>query len=291
MSPHSALGTRSPHTSSGRRPRPHFRPLKLGLLLPAVLSLSCTKPEQVAPEAGLAPQLTWSPPLAYPPPMFEGGVEGRVVVQAMVDSTGRVEPNTVEVVSATQPEFERPAVDMLRNSRFTPGRSGTRAFRTEVRLPVVFNLKRGSAVGSADSAAAAALASEGESLARQGNITDALTAYSASLSLDARLNRSLQFWYGLCWHGSLWGHAADVMSACEQAVALEPLMASTREARGLARAMTSDYAGAIEDLEQSAARALTSEERAERLSWIGTLRSGQNPFTEEVLRALRQRTT
>ncbi len=291
MSPHSALGTRSPHTRSGPWSHPYSRRLKLGLLFPAVLSLSCTKPEQVAPDAGTAPQLIWSPPVAYPPRMFARGVEGRVVVQAMVDSTGRVEPSTIEVVSATRSEFERPAIDMLQNSRFTPGRSDTRALRRLVRVPVVFDLRRGSVVGSADSAAAAALALQGESLARRGNITEALTAYSAALSLDPRLNGSLQFWYRLCWHGSLWGNAEDVMFACEQAVALEPLLASTREARGLARALTSDYAGAIEDLEQSAARATTSEERAQRLSWIRTLASGQNPFTEEVLRALRRRTT
>jgi TonB family protein len=223
--------------------------------------------------------------------MFEGGVEGRVVVQAVVDTTGRVEPGTIEVVRATRSEFERPAVDMLRISRFTPGRSDTRAIQMLVRVRVVFNLKRGSPVGSADSAAAAALALEGGSLARRGNIIDALTAYSAALNLDVRLNSSLRFWYGLCWHGSLWGYAEDVMFACEQTVALEPFLASTREARGLARAMTSDYAGAIEDLGQSAARATTNEERAQRLSWVRTLRSGQNPFTEEVLRALRRRTT
>jgi TonB family protein len=223
--------------------------------------------------------------------MFDRGVEGRVVVQAMVDSTGRVESGTIEVVSATRQEFERPAIDMVQNSRFNPARSDTRALRRLVRVPVTFDLKRRSRVTSADSAAAAARALEGESLARRGNITDALTAYSAALSLDARLNGSLQFWYELCWHGSLWGNAEDVMFACEQAVALKPLLASTREARGLARAMTSDYAGAIEDFEQSAARATTSEERAQRLSWIATLRSGRNPFTEEVLRTLRRRTT
>jgi TonB family protein len=279
------------HTSRGRWPRPYLRPLELGLLFPVVLSLSCTKLEQVDPYNGMAPQLIWSPPMAYPPTMFEGDVEGRVVVQAMVDTMGRVEANTIEVVSATRPEFERPAITMLRNSRFTPGRTGTHALRWKVRVPVVFDLKRGLGVGSADSAAAAALAFEGESLARRGNISDAQTAYSAALELDSQLNGSLQFWYALCWHGSLWGNADDVMFACEQAVALDPLLANPREARGLARALTSDYAGAIEDLEQSAARANTGEEKAQRLSWVETLRSGQNPFTEDVLRALRRRTT
>ncbi|UCG84989.1 MAG: hypothetical protein JSW71_13705, partial [Gemmatimonadota bacterium] len=107
---------------------------------------------------------------------------------------------------------------------------------------------------------------------------------------DIRLNGSAQFWYGLCWHGSLREYAADVMFACHQAVALDPRSASTRQARGLARAMTSDYAGAIEDLEQAAAGAATDQERDQRLSWVRALRSGENPFTEEVLRALQGRT-
>jgi TonB family protein len=221
--------------------------------------------------------------------MFEAGVEGRVVLQAMIDSTGRVDPTTIKVVSATRSEFEQPAIDMLRNSLFTPSRTGTRAVPIQVRLPITFDLKRAYWVGSADSATAAALATEGASLARQGSVEGALTAYSEALGLDARLNLSVGLWHGLCWHGSLWGHAEDVMFACEHAVDLEPRKPHTREARGVARAMTFDYTGAIEDLERSAARALTSERRAERLGWIETLESGLNPFTEDVRRALRQR--
>ena len=291
MIPHRVMGTDRSQTSSGRRALLRLRPQSLVLLLPGVIALACAKPNQIAPEAGTLPQLIWSPPLAYPPAMFQDGVEGRVVVQAMVDSTGRVEANSIEVVSASHYEFRRPAVDMIRNSRFEPGRSGDRALRTQIRVPVVFDLKRASTVGSADSLAAADLASEGEMLARRGNINDALTAYSAAQALDARLNGQLGFWYGLCWHGALWGYAEDVMFACEQAVALEPGLASTREARGLARALTDDYAGAIQDLEEAAARAFTPEERLERLRWIGVLRSGENPFTESVIEALRQRTS
>ncbi|UCG88403.1 MAG: energy transducer TonB, partial [Gemmatimonadota bacterium] len=219
---HNALGTGSPRMTSECWRRLNLRPLELGLLFSAVLSLSCAKSEQVDPDAGLAPQLIWSPPVAYPPTMFDRGMEGRVVVQAVVDSTGRVEPGTIEVISATRPEFERPAVDMVRHSRFTPAQSDTQPLRRLVRVPVTFDLRRGSRVGSADSAAAAALASQGEALARQGMIAEAMTAYSQALGLDIRLNGSAQFWYGLCWHGTLRDYAADVMFACHQAVALDP---------------------------------------------------------------------
>jgi TonB family protein len=221
--------------------------------------------------------------------MFDRGVEGRVVVQAMVDSTGRVESGSIEVVRATRFEFERPAIDMVQHSRFSPARTDGRTLRRLVRVPVRFDLEGRLRVTAADSAAAAARALAGETLARQGDIINALTAYSEALGLNVELNGSHQFWRGVCWHGTLGGNAAEVIFACDQAVALEPDAASTRDARGLARAMIGDYAGAMEDLEQSAARATTTEARDERLSWIATLRSGQNPFTEEVLRTLRGR--
>jgi len=228
--------------------------------------------------------------LAYPLGLFESGVEGKVVVQAIVDNDGNVEPNSVQVVRSTRSEFERPAIEWLRHSRFERSRRGRQAVRTRVRIPVVFDLRRPSRVESADSAAAAALFSEAEALARQGNIDDALSAYSAAQSTDGRLNGSFRFWYGQCWYGSIWGYANEVLFSCDQAVALEPRSASSREARGLARAMVSDYAGAILDLKESADRAATNQQREERNAWIRSLKLRQNPFTETVLTQLQRRT-
>jgi TonB family protein len=220
--------------------------------------------------------------------MFESGVEGRVVLEAMIDTAGRVEPSTVNVVSSTRPAFERPAMEMLRNSRFLPGRTDSRSIRTQVRIPVVFNLKKAETVTSADSLAAASLVADGERLVRAGNVPDALTAYSAAQGIDARLNGSVNFWYSLCWHGALWGYAADVMFACDQSVALAPRQARTLEARGVARALVSDLAGAIDDLEQSVARTSVGANRTRLRTWIGVLRTGESPFTEAVIARLRR---
>jgi TonB family protein len=234
--------------------------------------------------------MVWSPPLAYPLALFERGVEGRVVLQAVVDNTGRVEPNSVQVVRSTRSEFERPAIEWLRNSRFE--RSGRRSgpVRTRVRIPVTFDPKRISHVTPEDSTEAAELAAQAEALARLGNIENALAVYAAAQNIDGRLSGSFDFWYGLCWYGSLWGYAAEVLLACDQALALEPRLASAREARGLARAMLSDFAGAVIDLQEAAERATTEQERVEREAWLQSLRSGQNPFTEEVLARLKERT-
>lgn len=51
----------------------------------------------------------------------------------------------------------------------------------------------------------------------------------------------------LCWNASLWGLAEDVMFACETAVTMDPEHGSYQDSRGLARALTGDFEGAIED--------------------------------------------
>ena len=89
----------------------------------------------------------------------------------------------------------------------------------------------------------------------------------------------------------MWGYAADVMDACEQAVELAPDNGEYRESRGLARALTEDYAGAIEDFEffvdWSEETGERENLRSEREVWITKLEAGQNPFDEETLESLR----
>jgi tetratricopeptide (TPR) repeat protein len=128
--------------------------------------------------------------------------------------------------------------------------------------------------------------SEGGRLARAGDISDALQAYQNARERDVRLTIPALSWNLLCWRGSLWGHAAEVMEACEHAVALAPDNGDIRDSRGLARALTGDHAGAIDDFEVYVARTRSDRGRAQRLDWIAALQSGENPFTAEVLGAL-----
>ena len=129
---------------------------------------------------------------------------------------------------------------------------------------------------------------EGGRLARAGDISDALQAYQNARERDARLTIQALSWNLLCWRGSLWGRAAEVMEACERAVALAPDNGNIRDSRGLARALTGDRAGAIDDFEAYVAQTGSGRGRAQRLDWIAALRSGENPFTAEVLDALRE---
>jgi hypothetical protein len=96
----------------------------------------------------------------------------------------------------------------------------------------------------------------------------------------------------ICWAGSTNGYAREVLMACEYAVELEPENGKYRDSRGLARALTGNNSGAIEDFEfyvmWSKQQGNTYETRGtKRASWIKELQKGQNPFDRMTLRALR----
>jgi WD40 repeat protein len=91
----------------------------------------------------------------------------------------------------------------------------------------------------------------------------------------------------ICWLGSAYGYPAAVMSACERAVAQRPKEPNYRDSRGLARALTGNIKGAIEDFQYYIDRGNRPEVKEQRLRWIEALRAGKNPFTPEELKTLR----
>lgn len=136
----------------------------------------------------------------------------------------------------------------------------------------------------------AALASldNGLTLARQGSILEAKDAYARAQALESRLAITAGAWNTLCWLGALWEHARDILAACDQAVQLNPAGIWTHHNRGVARALTGDAAGAIEDLEFFIAGVSNESARAQRQLWVDALHRGENPFTEELLQSLRR---
>ncbi|HYL55378.1 MAG TPA: energy transducer TonB [Gemmatimonadales bacterium] len=85
------------------------------------------------------PMLLAGRPPSYPEALRAAGVTGRVVVQAVIDTLGRVEPE-VTVVESSHAGFEAPALDYLRHAVFRPGRVHGRRVRVLIRLPVDFRL-------------------------------------------------------------------------------------------------------------------------------------------------------
>ncbi|WP_374108372.1 tetratricopeptide repeat protein [Nostoc sp. XA010] len=93
-------------------------------------------------------------------------------------------------------------------------------------------------------------------------------------------------WNAICWDGSLQKQAADVLPACEKAVALAPKDSNNRDSRGLARALTGNYQGAIEDFEAFIAQTEDKDYKAQRQRWVKDLRAGKNPFTDAEIKKL-----
>ena len=95
----------------------------------------------------------------------------------------------------------------------------------------------------------------------------------------------------VCWLGSVHGYAAVVMPACERAVELGPGDGVYRDSRGLARALTGDPRGALEDfrafVEWSRTTAALEEFRPKRERFIAELEAGRNPFDAATLEDLR----
>jgi tetratricopeptide (TPR) repeat protein len=133
------------------------------------------------------------------------------------------------------------------------------------------------------------LVSQGKELASKGDLKKAIAAYAEAEKLDPKVEISANDWNSLCWDGSLHGYAADVMFACEKAVTLAPKDRMIRDSRGLARALTGDTKGAIEDFQAFMRSSdITSEQKSQRQGWVNALSAGKNPFTEEELKKLRQ---
>ena len=117
-----------------------------------------------------------------------------------------------------------------------------------------------------------------------------MAAFAAAQASDPNLELAAASWHSLCWNGSLGGFATDVMAACERAVALEPDHGGFRDSRGVARALTEDYPGAINDFQQylewGPKNGESEKSIRQRQDWIRMLQANQNPFNKELLELL-----
>jgi len=127
----------------------------------------------------------------------------------------------------------------------------------------------------------------GRRLAFEGDIPEAVAAYGRASDLNARLTMTAPDWNHLCWQGGLWNRADQVIHACDRAVELDPDNLEHRDSRGLVRSLLGDSNGAITDFEFFIERVQNPNRKAQRQGWVDALRAGRNPFTPELLRAMR----
>jgi TonB family protein len=88
------------------------------------------------------PEMLSHPPLAYPEMLQQAGIEGSVIVQAIVDTTGRIEANSIRIVESPNPGFDEAAKNLLLGSRYRPARVYGRAVRVLIQQPIAFTIRR-----------------------------------------------------------------------------------------------------------------------------------------------------
>jgi TonB family protein len=88
------------------------------------------------------PEVLSGPQLQYPDLLRQAAIQGRVIVQAIIDTAGRAEPQSVKVIQSPNPGFDQPAKTYVLRALFRPARVHGRAVRVLINLPIDFKLKR-----------------------------------------------------------------------------------------------------------------------------------------------------
>ncbi|MCV3214580.1 hypothetical protein OGM63_13835, partial [Plectonema radiosum NIES-515] len=133
----------------------------------------------------------------------------------------------------------------------------------------------------------AALIDEAEEQLKQDEYNKAQAVYKKIENLKPTKENLAKSENSLCRQASLQGYVKNVINdACEKAVKLAPNDANIRDSRGLARALTGNFQGAIEDFQVFIESTDDAETKKQREAWVKDLQAGKNPFTPEVLKKL-----
>lgn len=99
----------------------------------AVLSVDVVqeKPERLA-----------GPPPAYPPLLQQAQIEGTVMIEAIIDTTGHIEPPSIKVIQTTNPGFNESAKAAVAKWLYRPARVYGRAVRVLIHQPINYTITR-----------------------------------------------------------------------------------------------------------------------------------------------------
>ncbi|HEX6926634.1 MAG TPA: TonB family protein [Longimicrobiaceae bacterium] len=78
----------------------------------------------------------------YPRNLQDAGIGGTVTLQFVVEADGTVNPQTVEVLNATHPQFESVSRQVVERFRFRPGIYRDQEVRVLVRMPITWQPQR-----------------------------------------------------------------------------------------------------------------------------------------------------
>jgi TonB family protein len=109
------------------------------------LLLACECPEccvTLGPVPDAFPVLVRMPRPVYPAVMRRDGIEGRVVLRALVNPRGRVDSTSILVVQTTDGSFVPSAFQALARAVFRPARFGGHAGAAWITIDIDFTLRR-----------------------------------------------------------------------------------------------------------------------------------------------------
>ena len=89
------------------------------------------------------PAIVKGPRLIYPIDLLRDGKQGLVVVEFILDTTGRAEPKSLRVISTPHMGFNLAAKAYVRDAEFTPALFQGRKVRALVQFPVTFRVGTG----------------------------------------------------------------------------------------------------------------------------------------------------
>src|SRR6266536_281414 len=99
--------------------------------------------DQVYAEAAVdeRAEIVSAPQLDYPPALWHAGLQGRVTVQAVIDTLGRAEPASLKVIARPNTAFDESARAYVLHAVFRPARVKGRAVRVLINVPVDYRIE------------------------------------------------------------------------------------------------------------------------------------------------------
>ncbi len=88
------------------------------------------------------PERLSGPQPVYPELLRQAGIEGTVIVQAIVDTMGHIEPNSIRIIESPNPGFDQAVKNMVLKSLYRPARVYGHAVRVLIQQPVSFSIPK-----------------------------------------------------------------------------------------------------------------------------------------------------
>lgn len=130
-----------------RKPQPVIKPQQIVLSDSLPVLAHASRPEALLDsvftelEVDTPVRLTSSAAPDYPPALLKQNVEGKVVARWVIDTTGRADTASFELIQATRPEFAAAVKAVLPRMKFVPARIGNTPVRQMVEQSIAFKIQ------------------------------------------------------------------------------------------------------------------------------------------------------